>query len=327
MKNIVGIEIGNKTIKVVEVKRGSVNKFVVQDLPDGVVINNELVAFEEMSNILRDIFKKNRISTKQCALVLPDVDVYLRRMIIPAMSEKQLLVNLPYEFKDVLNEEKDKYFYDYSMIRHISDEEGNVREMELLGAVVSIELIARYQEMFKKAGLKLAKATPRETALGSLVRALNSEGEKKDFAILDLGHLTTKVDIFKEGVYEVTRTIDYGVAEVIRVASDVLDIDEHLAASYLEMNKNDIQTNDRCVDIYGNIATEVMRVMNYYGFENPNSNLDTLYYCGGGSNIARYVEEVKSMNTLELEPLHSLAAEGEQEAIQRGGAALGACLD
>ena len=327
MKNILGVEIGNKTLKLVEVKKGSISNFAVVDLPDNAVINGELIAFEEMSNILREAFRKNRFSCKQCALILPDNDVYLRRMTMPVMNEKQLMVNIPYEFKDVISNDKDKYFYDYSMIRHIKDDEGVVKEMELLGAVVSKELIEKYEEMFKKAGLRLVKAEPRETALGSLANALNSSDEKKDFAILDLGYKSSKVDIFKEGVYEVTRTVDYGVEEIIKVAADIMDIDEHLAASYLEMNKNNIQGHDRCIDIYSSIAIEVMRVMNYYAFENPNSNLDTLYYCGGGANIARFIEEVKTTNSLEIEPLSLLGKDIPEEAIMRASSALGACFE
>ena len=326
MKNIVGVEIGNKTLKLVEVKNGSISNFVVEDLPDDVVINGQLIAFEEMINILKTSFKKNKIKTKKCALIIPDNDVYLRRMIVPAMTEKQLLVNLPYEFKDVLTEDKDKYLYDYSMIRHIKNDDDKVTEMELLGAVVSTELIEKYKNTFKKAGLSLVKAEPRETALSSLVSNYNNE-EETDFAILDLGYKSSSVDIFKEGVYEVTRTIDYGVEDIIKVAADALDCDVHLAAQYLEMNKDDIQNNEKCLDIYGSIATEVMRVMNYYSFENPNSNLETLYYCGGGSNITKFVEEIKSMNSLELLPLSTLAEDNEKEAIMRGGEALGACFE
>ena len=329
MKNFTGVEIGNKTFKLVEVKKGIIKNFAVEDLPDNVVINGELMAFEEMSNILKVAFKRNHFSVKQCALVLPDSAVYLRRITVPAMNEKQLMVNIPYEFKDVLNEDKDKYLYDYSMISHIKNEEDKVVEMELLGAVVDRELIEKYKTMFKKAGLSLVKAEPHETALSSLAGYyLNEEeGENKDFAILDLGYKSSKVDIFKEGAYEITRTLDYGVEQIVKVASEVLGIDEHMATKYLEMNKDDIQNNERCVDIYSSIATEVMRVMNYYGFENPNSNLETLYYCGGGANIPRFVEEVKSMNSLTLEPLSNIDKDSVPEAIMRGASAVGASLE
>ncbi|MBR2788117.1 MAG: pilus assembly protein PilM, partial [Erysipelotrichaceae bacterium] len=287
MANILGIEIGNKTVKVVEIKGNTLRNFAAVNLPDNIVVNNELVAFEAMGDLLKDIVKEHRMKTKKAALVLPDSAVYLRRMVLPAMSEKQLMVNMPYEFKDVLSEDKDKYMYDYSMIGYRKDEEGKVTEMELLGAVVNKSLLEKYQEMFKRAGLKLVKAGPRETALSCLVTILNEGNEEKDFAILDLGYKTTKVEIFKDGVYEVTRTIESGAEDIVNVIAEIFDVDPHIASAYLETNKDNVQENERCVDIYSSIATEVMRVMNYYNFENPDSTLDTLYYCGGASYIPR----------------------------------------
>ncbi|MBP5279543.1 MAG: pilus assembly protein PilM, partial [Erysipelotrichaceae bacterium] len=223
MANILGIEIGNKTVKVVEIKGNTLKNFAAVDLPDNIVVNNELVAFEAMGDLLKEIVREHRMSTRKAALVLPDTAVYIRRMVLPAMNEKQLMVNLPYEFKDVLSEEKDKYLYDYSMIGYREDSEGKVTDMELLGAVVNKALLEKYQAMFKRAGLKLVKAGPRETALSSLVSILNEGSEKKDFAILDMGYKTTKVEIFKEGVYEVTRTIESGAEDIVNVIAEYFD--------------------------------------------------------------------------------------------------------
>ena len=326
MANILGIEIGNKTVKVVEIKGNTLKNFAVVDLPDNIVVNNELIAFEAMGDLLKDIVREHRMSTRRAALVLPDSAVYLRRMVLPAMNEKQLAVNMPYEFKDVLSEEKDKYIYDYSMIGYRKDEEGKVTEMELLGAVANRALIERYEGMFKRAGLKLVKAGPRETALSCLVNILNEDSEKKDFAILDIGYKSTKVEIFKEGVYEVTRTIDSGAEDIVNVVSEVFDVDPHVASTFLETNKDNVQENEKCVDIYSSIATEVMRVMNYYSFENRDSTLDTLYYCGGGSYIPRFIEEIKDMVSLELEPLSSLS-DVDKDAIGKCAPAIGACYE
>ncbi len=326
MANILGIEIGNKTVKVVEIKGNTLKNFAAVNLPDNIVVNNELVAFEAMGDLLKDIVKEHRMKTRKAALVLPDSAVYLRRMVLPAMSEKQLMVNMPYEFKDVLSEDKDKYMYDYSMIGYRKDEEGKVTEMELLGAVVNKSLLEKYQEMFKRAGLKLVKAGPRETALSCLVTILNEGNKEKDFAILDLGYKTTKVEIFKDGVYEVTRTIESGAEDIVNVIAEIFDVDPHIASAYLESNKDNVQENERCVDIYSNIATEVMRVMNYYNFENPDSTLDTLYYCGGASYIPRFIAEIADMVSLDLKPLSSLS-DVDKDAIGKCAPAVGACYE
>ena len=328
MKDILGIEIGNKTVKFAEFRRGTLRNFVAVTVPDNVVVNDSLIAFEAMGDLIKETVKANKIGVRKAVLVLPGADVSLRRLVLPAMNEKQLMVNMPYEFKDVLSMDKDKYIYDYAMIDYIKDEEGNVKEMELLGAVVSAELIDKYVEMFKRAGIKLVRAIPREMSLSALIEVLNGESEIKDFAVLDLGYKSSKVDIFKNGVYEITTTIDSGTETIEALVADQMGVDEHLAAQYIEMNKDNILESEKAVDIYSRIATEIMRVMNYYAFENPESNLDTLYYCGGGSLIARFIAEIKEYVNLELKPLGTLSESTEDdEAITKGAEAVGACLE
>ncbi|MCR5095922.1 MAG: pilus assembly protein PilM [Erysipelotrichaceae bacterium] len=328
MKDILGIEIGNKTVKFAEFRRGTLRNFIAVTVPDNVVVNDSLIAFEAMGDLIKETVKANKIGVRKAVLVLPGADVSLRRLVLPAMNEKQLMVNMPYEFKDVLSMDKDKYIYDYAMIDYIKDEEGNVKEMELLGAVVSAELIDKYVEMFKRAGIKLVRAIPREMSLSALIEVLNGESEIKDFAVLDLGYKSSKVDIFKNGVYEITTTIDSGTETIEALVADQMGVDEHLAAQYIEMNKDNILESEKVVDIYSRIATEIMRVMNYYAFENPESNLDTLYYCGGGSLIARFIAEIKEYVNLELKPLGTLSESTEDdEAITKGAEAVGACLE
>lgn len=326
-KDIIGIEIGNHTAKFAEMKRDKLSRFISVDLPDDIVIGDNLVSFEAMGEIITSTLKTNKFSAKNCALVLPDNELFLRRLTLPAMNEKQLLVNMPYEFRDLLVEPKENYLFDYSVIQQIKNEEGVVKELELLGAVVSNELIEKYEEMFKKSSLKLIKAAPRETVLSSLIENLTETKEEKDsYAILDLGYLNTRIDIYKKGIYEVTRTIETGVRNAVEVVADVMGCDAHVAMMYLEMNKMEIQENERCVDIYGQIAVEVMRAMNYYSFENPDDSLEAIYYCGGGSYINRFIEEIKGTIDLNLVPLSTLMPDNP-EAIMKGASAIGICYE
>ncbi len=52
MKDILGIEIGNKTVKFAEFRRGTLRNFVAVTVPDNVVVNDSLIAFEAMGDLI-----------------------------------------------------------------------------------------------------------------------------------------------------------------------------------------------------------------------------------------------------------------------------------
>ena len=326
-KSILGVEIGSRAIKLVDYRNGRVAKYAQVDVPENTVSNGSLQSFEVVADILKQAVRENKISNKKVALVLAENDAHLRRLILPLMNAKQLDINLPFEFKDVITEEEDKYTFDYTLIKYINDASDTPKEIDIMAGVTNKELIEKYISMFRRAGLTLIKATPREMALRSYIKSIEENIEKKDFAILDIGYHTSKIDIFKNGDYEITTEIDAGLELVEQAIAEKLGYDIHLSPQIISLNKDNILSDETLVDVYERIAVEAMRIMNYYAFENPNSDLDTLYFCGGGSSIAQLIDEIKNTIELNIVPLSAVAGDVPPEVSMIANCALGACLD
>ena len=323
----VGVEIGNRRLKIAETKNDRLIRFAAEDIPDDMVREGEVLQWEAMADMIKDAMKRNGISGKKGAVVVPDTIAYTRRTRMPAMSTAQLEYNLAYEFHDFISGEGEKFIYDYSMIDLIKDENDQVTEMDLLAVAVPKDVMDRYLHMFKRAGLKLITAAPESRAIGNVCQKLDPEMAQGDFAILDLGSDATRVDIFSRGIYEITRTIDTGCRTLAQVVAEGMGIDPHISELHLRENREDILNNEACQDLYGRIAIDVMRAINYYTFENRDNNLETMYYCGGGAYIKPLVEEIRGTIQLELVPLSKLAGEetGSGEALMNGPAAVGIC--
>lgn len=328
-KSVVGVEIGNSRVKIVETRKGRLVRFAAEDIPDDVVRDGGVLQWEAMGDLLKAALKKNKISGKKAALVVPDSIAFTRRTLMPPMSAVQLEYNLPYEFHDFITEDKDKYVYDYSMVDLIRDEEGNVTDMDLLAVAAPKEVLNHYIRMFKRAGLKLMTAAPESQALGNICRELKPEMAGIDYALLDLGSAATRIDIFSKGIYEVTRTIETGANAIVAVIADIYGCDPHIAEMYMRENKDNVLANDACRDIYSRIAIDVMRAINYYTFENRENTLETMYYYGGSSVNEPLIEEIRDTIQLEFLPLSALS-EGDdmvKSAIMHGASALGICWE
>ena len=249
-----------------------------------------------------------------------------------AATEEQLRLNLPYEFHDYIGNEMDKYVFDYAMI--YADQE----KMDLIGAACTKELSQQFEKLAKMAHLKLVGLVPAVLGLEwileyteermadekkALETKLNAEPHKKeekenaegaeksetvkDYAILDLGTQALRIHFFRQGIYDITRTMEPGCEEIEQIRSGDKNKMQELGIEAEEENREETDKEKLAAVLeeqYRTHAVQVMRVLNFYSFNNVNNTIDSLYYCGGGARYGELIDALKE--TLDL-PVRSVA--------------------
>ncbi len=331
MKNTyLGIDIGSLDIKFAVCSENRIKELVIERLPDNIIRDGNIVSWEVMTDFIKEVIKKHRIRCKYAAVILPESNTYVRRIMMPYMTLDQLKFNLPYEFHDFITDEKDKYFYDYAVLDVVEEENnGNKsKSLDLMAAAVSKEIIERYRHMFKRCGLKLKVAAPESSAYQNIVKKhleLVRSDKPGDYAILNIGHDAVCLWIFTEGKYETGRKIELGLGGVTNVIAEALGIDKHIAEIYQQINQNNVMYSEECMSIYAQIAWEVMRVINFFTYNHPNNTLDTLYCCGGGAKIEPLMKTLDETVDLKVKGLHELFENltDNEDAMILGAAAVG----
>ncbi|MEA5021020.1 MAG: pilus assembly protein PilM [Gordonibacter sp.] len=348
-KSYLGIDVDSGHLKLVVCSRETIELVVIELLPDNLVKDGRITSLETMSEILRDAVRKNKISTKNAALVLHSNDVFTRRIALPAMTADELKINLPFEFKDYIAEGKDKYRFDYAILdtKRDGSEEYSPQEtpasglsantaqvesvpdapivMNVLAAAALNDTITSYENMCKRAGLKLKKAAPDIMSYAAIVDAyetrIRNAGTRpdapgasslmpqtpyRDFCFIDIGGSDTKVYLFPQGRYEVTRVIEVGMSTLATAVADHFSIDITLAKTYLETNYENAQDIAECNNIYERLGIELARIISFFNFNYPDSQLDAVYYCGIGSLVAPLIEtlvEHLSIDVLDIDTI------------------------
>lgn len=326
---LIGIDVSATALRITLCdKRGPV-RFLETRLPEHMVRDNQIVSWEAMGDFLKETLKNERIRAKDACITVPESAVYIQHVVLPPMSESQLKVNLPYEFHDYINRDMDKYIYDYA-VNHIDAE-----KMDLLAVAASRELVDRYAGMCRRAGLKLRILAPDVIAFRNLLRVYGAhqteESGKKDYVILDLGDESAHLHFFTNGEFEVTRSLDTGCLSLVEGVATDTGIDPHLILMGQSgtLTEEAEQKNEAFLDQCNNLALSVMRVLNFYSYNNPNNNIDALYVCGVGIRLKPLMDEIASNIELplrqakELIPLGDNLPEGLEIAPQSYGIAVG----
>ena len=326
---LIGIDVSATSLRITLCDKRGPLRFLEARLPEHMVRDNQIVSWDAMGDFLKETLKNENIRVKDVCVTVPESAVYIQHVVLPPMSENQLKVNLPYEFHDYINRDMDKYIYDYA-VNHITPE-----KMDLLAVAVSRELVDHYTDMCRRAGLKLRILAPDVIAFRNLLRVYGEQksGDEapKDYVILDLGDESAQMHFFTNGEFEVTRSLDTGCLALVESIATETGIDPHLIlmGQSGSLTEEAERNNETFLDQCNNLALSVMRVLNFYSYNNPNNNIDALYVCGVGIRLKPLMDEIASNIELplrqakELIPLEGQLPEGLEIAPQSYGIAVG----
>ncbi len=326
-RTTIGFDIGACTLKAAKWDGSSVRQTLAAPVPENLVKNGAIISYAAMADFIKETAREGRLSGRDCAVILPPSHAFLRRVSLPAMTADQLRVNLPYEFRDFLTMDKEKYFYDYAVNELTKNGEGKPLRLDLTAAAVPKEVVEEYRDMFRRAGFRLRTAIPAECAYANLLRA-HGGAEGPEFSFLDLGHTAARLHIFSGCRFEATRVIDIGLSAVDEAIADAMGVDRHIAQTYKVSNHQNAQTIEGAMGIYGAIALDTRKAVNFYGFNNRESDLRDLWCCGGGVHIPALLEAIAQSVELSIHDASELlppAAQGV-EGLSACAAAIGAAI-
>ena len=153
--------------------------------------------------------------------------------------------------------------------------------------------------------------TPLNAAPSGSIAA--TEEKRKDYAVLSLEYSRDRLHFFSNGAYEITRNLGITEKQICEVIAQNEGVDIHIAQLMLDQNQNHVLEQEQVSDLLQSVATEVMRVMNFYNYNNPRNTIDAIYYYGREVDSA-FLERIQSMTELPIRPLTDLLEESSENS-------------
>ena len=323
-KVLVGIDMGYDTLKLALCRGSVIRKVASAPMPKNLLREGRLISPAAMGEFIKETLRQNGMRhVTNAAVVLSNETSYIREVSMPLMSAEQLIINIPYEFNDYISDELKGYVFDYAMLSTPEDierereaaSEDHAPAMELMLSAVQTQVLNDIKFMLHKAGLKLVKAAPSLCAYISLIRraeAASGNTEAKEYCLLDLGFQSIRMYMFRGDRHIVTRVLETGLSILDEAIADSMDVDTHLAHTYLLANYEGCQNQEACVNAYNNLAVELMRALNFYRFSNPDSEVNDVWLCGGGAVIVPLQQVIRETLNMNIHQASTLAPGGDR---------------
>lgn len=308
----VGLDIGANSIKVLELQGGlkpRLIRFGKIMIPAGALDAGEIKEREQVGKAIKELFAKNRISSKRVTIAIPGQAAIIRHIKMPMMEDEEVANAIHWEAERYIPFPVDEVTLDFKVIRRYPDQ----NEMDVLMVCARNDIIYSHVETLRDQGFQ---TTAVDIQTFSLMRAAGLENANTEgaVALLDIGFETSDLMILKDGIPLFTRVIPLaGNRFTTTVATNLgIAVEE---AEDIKLNKiNALSESDsisQSLESKANfamqeglkeLALEIRRSFDYFNLQERNEEVNRLIINGGGSlltNLAIFLNRELGIPVLE----------------------------
>ncbi len=265
-KSFLGIDIGNYSIKIIEIeKKGNsieLNNYgeSFSETPFGPFQKKSFsFSNEEVAERIKTTCQEAEIKTKKVNFAIPDFYTFFTSIDLPLMGKTELPQAIEYEIRPHVPLPISEVTLDWNVI------EGTVGKtpLKILVAAVSNDIVEQYKEIAKLSGL-----TPEllEPEVFSLARLLRKESEKETVGLVEIGIKSTTCTIVEKGLVKTSHSFSVGGNELTEALTRSLNINYNEGERIKrEKGLTESPNREALLPLVDSIIEEIKKVFrNYY---------------------------------------------------------------
>lgn len=284
----VGIDIGSKTIKLVELSKTSAGyrlnaSGVVAYNGPGVNEMNDDKEYGNLCGVVKKLKKEAKIESKDASIALPESLVYTRIIKFPLLTDAEIASAVKWEAEQYIPIPVTE-----AVIQHqVVERRENTTPAQVLVLLVAAPkaLVEKYAKVIETCGMNLVSV---ETELLALVRALAPADQT--VLIVDFGAKATDIAVSRRGILSFSRSIPTAGDALTRALEQGLGVAAGQAEEYKRTyGLSSVQLEGRvkiALDpVFRLIAEEIKKTIHYYQSEERGEVPSSVILSGGSSNM------------------------------------------
>lgn len=318
MAKLVSIDIGSKSIKIIEgisdKKNLTVKKALTINTPIDSIQEGYIKDFESVRNVLKQTLTSNGIKTKNAVFNINTTSLITRTVELPILKKhNETIQMIRFELEQFLPVVLDEYKIVFRIVKTYTED--GIKKGSYLIYAVPTKLINDYRNLAETIGLRLISMDLSFNSLEkvfSVGRTINNEKivKNKAYYVLEMGHKSLIFNVMSNDKNLFTRIINLGGADIDVSIGNLFDTNPENATklkhkvSNLELYQletpEDTSVNNIINSTVEEWISEVRRVVQYFVSRNKEIEADKLFLYGGSSkikNIEKFFQDNLNIKT------------------------------
>ena len=301
---MVGIDIGTKTIKVVELEKNGASFSLLASgvvgysgtTVDKITDEKEMVS---IAQIIKKLCTEARISSKEVAISIPEPLAFTRTIKFPPLTDGEIASAIKWEAEQYIPIPTSEAIIQHTILKRA---EGNAEGGGVIVLLVAAPrvIVEKYVKVIQLAGLTPVSV---ETELIALCRSLAPPD--KTVLLADLGGSSTNLAIANRGLLSFSRSLPIAGDAFTRAVSQSMAITPQQAEEYkktygLSSSQLEGKIKGALDSVVRLVVDEIKKAVNYYLTQEKGETPSTLIISGGSSGMPDIISALSKTIGMEV---------------------------
>jgi type IV pilus assembly protein PilM len=296
-KNLVGVDIGASSIKVVQLKENrkklQVIKWGFEHLPPQTIIDGHVMNAGLVTEALMRIFNDQKIQTRDVSIGVYGQSVIVRKITVPMMTQAELDEQINWEAEQHIPFDIKLMSIDYEVLRKRPE----AGQMDLLLVAAKKDEINDYASILKEAKLRPMVVDINAFTIQNIFEQQYGLPQDGTIALLNVGAAVSTLNIVSRGISAFTREITNAgnsITEEIRKACNC----SHEQAEAYKCGGGPTQivpqeVHQIVTQACNGLAGEIQRSLDFYLATSGETEIQRIYVSGGSAYLAPLAQAIE----------------------------------
>ncbi len=311
-KQIIGLDIGSSSIKVVQLKRSKkkglqLQAFGIEPLLPQTIVDGTIMDQTAVVDAIRALWGRLKLRGKEVAIAIAGHSVIIKKISVAKMTEAQLDEQIPYEAEHHIPFAKDDVELDWEVVVP----ENAVGKMELILVAAKKEVVQDYASVVRDAGLNPMIVEVAAFSTQNAYEVNYDLAANETVVLVNIGATISNINVVRGSVSLFTRDVTIGGNAFTEEIQKQLSVSQDEAEAYKVGGSYDEhgvvpQEVERIIEGVADVmAGEFQRSLDFFLATSADTHVSKICLSGGTAKVSALHRAIEKRSRLTVETVDS----------------------